>query len=164
MLIRARVTSGRGWAAKCRVQEIASLSEMEGTQIFPGSLNLIGSSPVWLDVNSAVYRRGSQVFWRGRFEGMPVLINRWSSCPAHVFEVFAAVRLRTLFELSDGDVVNLEFADELISLSSGSPIDRLVWYAFWKFRENQIFRDGKYLALLRSRKISPHTWRGMQRL
>ena len=159
----ARVTSGRGWASRTRGDDVAKLAALNGATFVDGSLNLISSGPVWLDARSAIYRNGSQIFWRASLEGMPVVLNRWASCPAHVFEIFASVHLRNTLGLKDGDTVRLEMADEIISPSDASLLNRMIWNFFWKYRENQIYRDGPYPSLLRSRFMRGYTWRSMQR-
>lgn len=162
-LLRAKVTSGHGWAAQMRAGDVAKLSAINGEKLIDGSLNLISSSPVWLNARSAIYRNGSQIFWRASLEQMPVVLNRWASCPAHVFEIFASVHLRSALGLRDGNIVHLEIADEIISPSDASLLNRMVWSFLWKYREKQIYRDGIYPSILRNRFVRGYTWRSMQR-
>lgn len=94
---------------------------------------------------------------------MPVVINRWPECPAHVFEIYATAHLRSALGLMDGTIVHLEIPCDIISWPDASLLNRTVWHFFWKFRENQVYRDGIYLSLLRNRFVSRYTWRSMQR-
>jgi hypothetical protein len=140
---------------------VAALSALSGTPFVDGSLNLVHDAPVWLNADAAFYRNEGFIFWRASLEGIPVVVNRWSSCPAHIFEVFAPVQLRSALSLENGDVVRLEVADEIVSRSDASLKSRAVWYLFWKFRE-RLFYDDRYLSLMRSRWVGPYTWRSMQ--
>lgn len=163
MKIRAVVTSGRGWATKDRIDDIAAISAIDGKTFVNGSLNLIATRPVWLEAGSAIYRKNSQIFWHASLEGMPVVLGRWlSGCPAHVFEIFAPVRLRDALHLQDGDSVDLEISDEIISRSAATCRDLLVWNVFWKYRERLVYRDGLYMSLFRSRAIRWYASRSMQ--
>lgn len=163
MLLRAKITSGRGWASQTRADDVETLGAIYGGKFVDGSLNLIGSKPVWLKARSAIYRNGSQMFWRASLEGTPVVLNRWASCPAHVFEVFATVHLKSAFGLKDGDAVSLEIPDEAVSRSDASLLNMVIWHLFWKFREKQFYRDGIYLSFLQSQFVKGYTWRSMQR-
>jgi len=146
-----------------RVDDVASISMIEGVEFVQGSLNLVSNTPVWLDAGSAIYKSGAQLFWRASLEGTPVILNRWvGGCPVHVFEVFAAVRLRDVLGLEDGDAVNLEIPDEIVSRSDASLLGRLLWQLFWRYRTRQIYHDGGYLTFVRSRAMSRYTWRTMQ--
>jgi hypothetical protein len=161
---RSIVVSGRGWASKDRLEETCALAAIEGQPFVQGSLNLIAKKPIWLDVESAIYRQGTHIFWRASLEGLPVVIGRWlSGCPAHVFEVFASVRLRDSLMLKDGDIVTLEIPEASVAKRDASWVNRMVWNLFWRFRERHIYRDGFYLSLISSRFVRPYAWRGMQR-
>jgi hypothetical protein len=144
------------------VDHVAALSEISGTPFVGGSLNLVSDVPVWLDARAAFYRSEGHIFWRASLEGVPVVLNRWSSCPAHIFEVFAPVQLRSALGLDDGHVVRLEVSDEIVCQSDASFRNKTVWYLFWKYREKLFYHDA-YLSLLRSRWVGPYTWRSMQR-
>lgn len=164
MRLPAAVIRGRGWASTDRAEEVAALSAIEGVKFVDGSLNLIAGVPVWLAPDSAVYRNGSQVFWRASLDGLSVMIGRWTSgCPAHVFEIFAGVRLRDALNLQDGDIVNLDIPDEIVSSPGPSLRDRLIWNLFWKFRERLIYRDGFYMTLMHNRTVRGYAWRSMQK-
>lgn len=163
MFVVAAVTSGYGWASRDCDEEIAALSAMDGAQFVAGSLNLVGSSPVWLDIRSASYRNGIRTFWRARLEGIPVMIERsLGNHPAHVFEIFATVRLRDALRVKDGDAVTLDIPTEIVSVEHASLWGRLVWNIFWRYRERSIYRNGLYTRVLRSRVIRRYAWRSMQ--
>ncbi len=158
------VTSGRGLATDARRDDLKELSKLCGIQFVSGSLNLLSKSPVWLVPESAIYRKGSFICWEASLDGSPVIIGRWlSGCPAHVFEVFAAQRLRDSLALRDGDGVTLEISSSLVSADQSTLWAKTVWILFWKFREGQVYKDGKYWKLITSSKVWGYTWRGMQR-
>jgi hypothetical protein len=140
---------------------VAAISTMCGAPFLGGSLNLVRMTPVWLDADKAFYQSGGHLFWHASLEGRPVVLNRWSSCPAHIFEVFAPVHLRSELGLENGDEVRLEVADDVVSHSDASLRSRAVWYLFWRFREKLFYHD-RYLSLMRSRWVGPYTWRSMQ--
>lgn len=163
LLIRAKLAGGHGWASLGLADDVAKLAATVGAPLVDGTLNLISKTPVWLDARAAIYRNGSRLFWRASLEGMPIVLHRFSTCPAHVFEILATVHLRNAFGLKDDDVVHLEIPDDAVSRSDASLLNRLVWNFFWKYRENHIYRDGIYRSFLLSRFASAYTWRSMQR-
>lgn|SRR5574337_605178 len=163
MQLHATVASGRGWALKDRAEDVAELSAIEGRQFVNGSLNLVAHVPVWLNADFAMYKRGTWLFWRALLENVPVVIGRWTSgCPAHVFEIYAAVRLRDALKLEDGHVVKLTIPDQIVSITEVSVWNRVIWSLFWKYRERLIYCDGLYMAILRTRVIRRYAWRSMQ--
>ncbi len=158
------VSSGRGLATEARQDDLKELSELCGIAFVSGSLNLLSKRPVWLVPEYAIYRKGSFIFWEASLGGLPVVIGRWlSGCPAHVFEVFAAQRLRDKLALRDGDGVTLEISRNIVSLDQSTLWAKTVWALFWKFRENQVYSDGKYWKLVTNSKVWGYAWRGMQR-
>lgn len=162
--VRTVVVSGRGWASEDRTEDTKVLAALEGHPFVEGSLNLIASRPVWLDAESAIYKRGTHIFWRASFGGLPVVIGRWlSGCPAHVFEIFAEVRLRETLNLRNGDAVTLQIPEKSVDLSEESWVNRMVWGVFWRFRERLVYRDTIYTMLVSSRLVRRYAWRGMQR-
>ena len=160
----AFVTSGRGLATDARRDDLKELSKLCGIAFVSGSLNLVSKRPVWLVPGSAIYRKGSFIFWEASLGGLPVVIGRWlSGCPAHVFEVFAAQRLRDKLDLHDGDRVILEIPMNIISPDQSTLWAKTIWTLFWKFREGQVYKDGRYWKLITSSNVWGYTWRGMQR-
>ena len=158
------VTSGRGLATDARRDELRQLERLWETTFVSGSLNLLSRKPIWLDPDSAIYRNGLAIFWNASLNGLPVVIGRWlSGCPAHVFEVFAPLRLRDALALRDGDRVILEISKSIVSTAQSTLWAKFVWALFWKFRERQVYRDGRYLRLVSSHRIAGYSWKGMQR-
>ena len=158
------VTSGRGLATDVRRDDVDKLSELYGFRFVNGSLNLLSKRPLWLDPSSAIYRSGLCIFWDASLDGLPVVVGRWlSGCPAHVFEIFAAQKLRDELALRDGDRVTLDIPRNVVSSDQSTFRAKTVWALFWKFREGQVYRDGKYRKLVSSPRIAGYSWRGMQR-
>lgn len=161
-VIPATVTGGRGIASARGVDDMQALSAIYGKRFVAGSLNLVSNIPVWLKPQSAIYRTGASLFWRASLEGVPVVIARWAQCPAHVFEICATVHLRTALGLRDGEVARLEIPDDIISRSDATLLSKVVWGLCWRFRESQIYRDGRYFSFMRSRKMLRYAWRSLQ--
>jgi len=88
--VKTIVISGRGLAVNDRADDIQDLSTRLNIKLINGSLNLISRKPVYLDTKKAIYFNGSDFYyWNGTIGGIPVIINRWWGCPAHVFEIFS---------------------------------------------------------------------------
>lgn len=163
-MVKAVVTRGHGWATRSQADDVVRLGEIDGATFVDGSLNLIGKVPVWLDINAAVHRTSEWAYWRASLRGMPVVIGRWlSGCPAHVFEIFAPVRLRQAFNLRDGDELELCIPSSSIATKQASWRNRLVWYGFWRFRERAVYSDGIYSRIVHSRPVWSRAWRSSQR-
>lgn len=164
LTVRAVVTRGHGWATRSQAEDVARLAEISGTTYVDGSLNLIGKSPVWLDARAAIHTTAEWAYWRASLRGMPVVIGRWlSGCPAHVFEIFAPVRLREAFNLRDGDALELCIPRGATASADASWRNRLVWYGFWRFRERAVYGDGVYSRFVHSRLVGSYVWRSSQR-
>lgn len=162
--VRAVVTRGHGWATRSQAEDVVRLGEIDGVAYVDGSLNLIGRAPVWLDTAVAVHKTAEWAYWRATLHGMPVVIGRWlSGCPAHVFEIFAPVRLREAFNLRDGDALELCIPQASVAAANASLRNRLVWYGFWRFRERAVYGDGMYSRIVHSRLVQRYAWRSSQR-
>ena len=147
--ITAFVTSGRGIASSARVSEIEELSELKRSQLIHGSLNLISTRPVWLNPETAIFTNGDQFYWDACLNDFPVIVNRWSGCPVHVYEVFATECLRDKWNLADGDPVSLSFPIKAIcSAKTASVAHNFIWRAVWRWREKQYYADGAYSRLM----------------
>jgi len=163
--IDATVTSGRGIATKERASDVLQISKEHNIPLINGSLNLTSKKPLWLEPEHAIFQKDGHAYWPAWIEGVPILINRWSGlCPVHVFEVFAGEMLREKFNLNDGDTVTISLPQKYQSLKRGVSLrDRLVWYAVWRGREQHIYRDGRYLRLIRIGNLRQYIWRSLQK-
>jgi len=163
--ITAHIIAGRGLAKERRAGDIKKISEKYGLSLTDGSLNLISKSPLWLDTQTAIYTNGEgHFYWHGDLNGTPVIVNRWVwSCPAHVFEIFAEDHLRSKFDLSDGDPVELELSAECIDQSRNrSLLNRFIWTLAWRGRERFIYQDGIYRGFIFLRYIHKLLGTGFQ--
>jgi hypothetical protein len=158
------VSSGRGICATERAGDVKAISERLGMHLQPGSLNLVTKRPIYLAGSEAVYWDGTyNRYWKGWLCGLPVLINRWQSCPAHVFEIFAEVRLRDAFDLFDGEAVPLHIDAQAVAQDrSNSATNRMVWTVLWKWRERRFFSDDRYAWLLTRSAFRKYAWRSLQ--
>ena len=162
--INVTVVSGRGMAAELRSKETAELSNQLGTTLVSGSLNLVAKKPLWLDSKSAVFSSDEgHLYWRATLEGLPVIVNRWVDCPAHVFEIYANTRLRETLKLEDGYVVRLALDRGIVNEEKGkSIIYVLTWYLVWFCREKLYYKSDKYLDWINCKPFKNYIWRSMQ--
>ncbi len=164
--LAATVVSGRGLATESCAFDIQQINNDQALTLINGSLNLISKRPLWLDADRAIFKTEWRVYWKGRLEGVPVIIHRWfATCPVHVFEIFAEDVLRERLNLKDGDNVSLAIPREVV-LSDRDVLagDKLAWYAFWWGRESQIYNRNKgYWNFLRRRLVERFSVRATQK-
>ncbi len=105
--LKATVVSGRGLAGSLRAADVAELSKRQEIPLVDGSLNLVLSSPIWLDASRTVYvGETGHFYWQAELNGIPIVLNRWS-CPAHILEAYSTTHIRSKLNLEDGDRVTL---------------------------------------------------------
>lgn len=152
------VLGGRRRAAHARALDVERLSVLTGTQLVSGSLNLISRKAVFLRREEAFLIVGEHAYWKAQINGVPVIVNRWLGCPAHVYEVFASVHLRSTLSLDDASEVcltlPLAYVDRARTQALGH---RLVWFAVWRWRERLFYTGERYLALMRHRFLRRYT-------
>ena len=160
--LKAIVMSGRGLATTLRAEDIAQLSKLQGIALKHGSLNLVGRAPVWLDTSCAIYSSNENIFyWHASLEGVPIILNRWRGCPAHVYEIFSENYLRTMLNLRDGDVVTISIPLNIInSKENARRRNRLIWYMTWSRRGELYYKNDRYLNFLKP--FSKYLWRSNQ--
>ena len=148
-------------ASSLRSEEIAKLSKLRGLDLLNGSLNLVGTSPVWLDTCHALYSSGKgNFYWEACLEGIPIILNR-GGFPAHIFEVFSENHLRSVLNLQDGDVVTISIPLEIINAKENARLrNRMIWYAVWSRRETFYYKSDGYLAFLKL--FGEYLWRSNQ--
>jgi hypothetical protein len=160
--IECTVQPGRGLSS--RDQAVTdTVSRLCGFAAFPGSLNLVAKQPVRLGSKPPSLRDPTitkSVFVPATLLGSPVIIRRWGICPLHIFQVHAAIRLRTAFELEDGDRVILHIPSTCVAQIGLK--DWFFWSLLWKRRENLYYRSDQYLSLIR--KHLKGKYRGTQRI
>ncbi|MCC5947026.1 MAG: DUF120 domain-containing protein [Nitriliruptoraceae bacterium] len=111
MRIRGRVASGLQIASRVLPDHPDELKRASGYDAYPGTLNINLRRPIGLE---------SVIPWQGpddgrrralipaKLEGREVHINHWSGCPPDRIDLIAAVGLRELLSLADGDPVTVE--------------------------------------------------------
>lgn len=157
------VLPGRGRAASVRAAEVDRLSELTCGSLVSGSLNLMSLRPTWLNMESAFFVAGEHHYWKAEIEGIPVILNRWHGCPAHVYEVFSEVHLRSALSLRDESRVSLSIPREHVDVERTAALgNMLVWYAAWRWREHFYYAGERYLWLLRHPYLRRYTRRAFQ--
>lgn len=163
--VDAVVVTGRGMAAKLRSSDTTELSKLLGLTLVSGSLNLVAKKPLWLNSKLAVLStEQGHLYWKATLEGLPVIVNRWKGdCPAHIYEIYADVRLREALNLHDNGKVRLSL-DELIvdNHTSKSFLHIISWCLTWRYREKKYYRSNEYLKWVKRKPISKFTWRSVQ--
>lgn len=165
VVIRAKVTSGRGKAGYLRSNDVVELSQITGSNIINGSLNLVASRPLWLNPDTAIYSTDEgHMYWKAQIGEKEVLLNRWKGgCPVHIYEVFADFHLRKSLKLKDGDILELTINNEVLDTENNSDIKCLTsWFLFWYGRESLYYTCDNYLALLKKYPMKGYTWRVVQ--
>lgn len=161
--IRASVTSGRGLASVRMAHDIETINRILGLSLRKGSLNLVSRRPIWFDPQSAIFRHGTQHFWKGCLNEEPVILNRWTGCPAHVFEIFGKEHFRSKFNLVDGNVVCLSGEKRILDETKNASVkSRLAWYALWGCRETMYYKSDLYLEMQSRPYIRRRFWRAFQ--
>jgi hypothetical protein len=157
------VLPGRGRASRVRAAEVDRLSALNCGPLVRGSLNLMSLRPTWLNLESAFFVAGEHHYWKAEIEGIPVILNRWHGCPAHVYEVFSEVHLRSALSLRDESRVSLSIPREHVDAERTSALGNLlVWYAAWRWRERFYYAGERYLWLLRHPYFRRYTRRAFQ--
>lgn len=137
------VVMGRGNAAKHFAANSQELRELLGTELFPGSLNVILKRPLRLREAAALrFDSGMRLLWPATMHGTPVWIYRWRWAPLHVVEVVSTVGLRKAFQLADGNLVTLSVSPE--RLGAVSFLSTLAWSAFWLGRRDWCYSNDRY--------------------
>lgn len=137
------VVVGRGNAAKDLAKNAQQLRELLGTELFPGSLNVILKRPLRLQEATALhFDSGNRLLWPATMQGTPVWLYRWRWAPLHVIEVVSTVGLRKTLGLADGNLVTLSITPE--RLGAVSLLSTLVWSAFWLGRRDWCYSNDRY--------------------
>lgn len=161
--ISCAALQGRGAAKRVRAADIERLSALKGVKLVCGSLNLVARQPTWLKLENAFHAAGEHHYWDAEINGLPVILNRWVGCPAHVFEVFSAVHLRSALGLGDNSPVVLSFPRAHVDHArSGALVNLFVWYALWRWRERLYYAGERYLGMLRHPCLRRCTRRAFQ--
>lgn len=157
------VVPGRGQASRVRARDIEDVSAARELPLVQGSLNLISEQPLYLRMEQAFFSVDNHAYWDAKLDGVPVILNRWRGCPAHVFEVFSDRHLRSALSLTDRSRVTLSIPGQTVDISrSRSLCNRLIWYGIWRGREEFFYAGEKYVRLLRHRFVHPYVARGFQ--
>lgn len=158
--ITASVVRGRGLATSRRADDVASLDRMLSCSLSPGSLNLVARTSLWLDSTKAIFRSPDGCcYWRGWLNDFPVLINRWSGCPAHIFEIFSDENLRSKLGLRDGVRVWLAGEENIVdSVRTRSMKHRVAWFLAWKGREAAFYRSPSYVRVVQDSIWTRRLW------
>lgn len=161
--ITCSVLRGRGAATRVRAAEIEQLGALKGAALVSGSLNLVAREPTWLKIESAFFAAREHHYWDAEIDGVPVILNRWRGCPAHVFEVYAAVHLRSALSLGEDSTVCLSIPQAHVDATrTGTLGNVLAWYALWRWRERLYYSGERYIGLLRHRYLRRYTGRTFQ--
>ncbi|MBK1735069.1 hypothetical protein CKO15_07175 [Halorhodospira abdelmalekii] len=133
------VASGRGIAGGQVTTHQERLRRLTGVALYPGSLNLILSEPVRLARRRRKRFAHGLYIWPGWLSApdaatephhtYPVWLLRWCDAPLHIIEVLATERLRTRFDLHDGDRLQIHLKRRC--LSPVAPEERLLHAAIW---------------------------------
>ena len=152
-VFRGTVLSGRGKARKHMEDEYDAFRAATGEDLIPGSLNLILSEPVLLNLETAlVISGGKRMLWRAELSGLPVWIYRFRNAPLHVIEVLASVRLREALALQDGGAATLSVSRRDID---ALPLKRwLAWCFLWKGRRSWSYHKDWYALRTSSLSIN----------
>lgn len=162
VLIFGRAVRGRGVANHTRRDEIIEINNIYDLRLIGGSLNFVSTAPIYLNFNSAFYHRGEHYYWLAEFGGIPVVINRWRGCPAHIFEIFAAVHLRSAFDSDALKRLELKILLKHIDEARSSLLsNRIVWFLLWRFREGWYYKD-EYFKKLKWLSGVHFSWRANQ--
>jgi len=150
IIIDAYVVAGRGRASIIRAADVKSISEKHNISLINGSLNLISKTPTWLNSKKSFYNNELSYYWHADLNGMPVVINKWYGCPAHIFEIFATKHLRTELDLVDNEKVILTIPREFLDIDTHAMWkERLKWKLAWSKREEHYYKDGVYQLIPR---------------
>jgi hypothetical protein len=161
--IKASVSRGRGLASSRSAPDVDHINRSFGLKLRNGSLNLVSRQPIWFDPAAAIYAGESYLFWKARLGDVPVIINRWPSCPAHIFEIFAEVHLRSSLGLSDGDMVEISGPHGMIDWArSASRKHRISWCLLWYLREAKFYHSDLYIKFIQLPMIRRRLWRSSQ--
>ncbi|MCC5827186.1 hypothetical protein [Alkalimonas sp.] len=161
MLISGFVVNGRGIATKRTSHSIEKLSQITSKKIIPGSLNFVSTFPVFLDRQKSFYKDERGFFWKGKLQGLDIIIHRWSFCPLHVFEIYADTHLRTALKIDINKKISLEIDDYNVDFNRHSKKMLLSWFLLWKFREKYYYSD-MYFSMIGRLGLSKKFWRAHQ--
>ena len=156
-----QIVDGRGMAASLRSEDVGCLATLERVSLVPGSLNLIGEEPVWLDKSAAVFiGKTGHCFWRAKLNEVPILLNRWAG-PAHVYEAFSEHHLRSLLKLKSGDHAVLSIPNDSVDFTETRRIkNRVIWFLVWSGRRTLYYKSNQYLNFVRP--FESLVWRSNQ--
>lgn len=150
-IVYCKVSGGRGRASIVRSDEVRELATQAKTPLFPGSLNVLITHPVYLLPKTADYTRGGHMYFLAKVNEVDVYLNRWKGSPAHVFEVFSTQHLRSSLRVENGSVLKLKIpihcVDQRRTSNKGN---RLTWFVLWRFREELYYLSDWYARYVRS--------------
>lgn len=153
---------GRGIATNKNERTRLKINETLSRSLVKGSFNFVSKTPLHLDPKKAVFTDETGCYWSAKLNGIDVLVHRWSFCPAHIFELYADVMIRsTLDDSSLGNLV-LEIDDNSIDrVKSKSLRSQISWIALWRLRE-RLFYDDWYLNAVSCDRLNSFFWRAYQ--
>ncbi len=132
MILHGRVISGRGTYSKRPPPP--PLIKFFGKHPERGTLNLALDEPIRFNPVLVELMLGENAFfWACEIGGMRCLVARAKGHPLHIIEIIAPCRLRDMFQLNDGDNLELQVSGGILEDLSIST--RVVWAIFWRFRE-----------------------------
>lgn len=150
-IVYCKVSAGRGRASIVRSDEIQELATQAGVPLFPGSLNVLTTHPVYLLPETADYKRGGHMYFLAQVNGVDVFLNRWKGSPAHVFEIFSNQHLRSSLKVENGSALKLEIPINCVDQGrTSNKADRLAWFVLWRFRERLYYLSDWYARYVRS--------------
>lgn len=143
---KAVVVSGRGKASKkMELENEATLAT--GRTFIPGTLNLIVKKPIIFNEKAAEDKIPPYIYvYPVYLNGKLCWVRRYSQCPFHILEVVSDERLRDVFQLNDGDEVQLAIAHE--DLKPISFVKNMLWHLAWEGRELWFYRYNWYATFV----------------
>lgn len=149
--LRGVVAAGRGMATGHIQEEYPAFKAALGTDIHPGTLNVVLDGPVRLDRSLArVTADEHRLMWPARLNDHPVWFYRFAHAPLHIVEIIAVEHLRGALGLKDGDPVVIEIPR--MCVAPLSTVERIGWAALWAGRRGWYYRKDGYAA--RTRRLS----------
>lgn len=147
--IDVRFVEGRGKAKHSLKDAFKEIADRFEINIFPGSLNLVAKTPIFLKRSLCFYVSDDceRFFWKAKLNEKDVLIYRWKECPAHIFEIISELELKDEVQKKDNNILITD--NESIYNNYSIFWEKLIWRLFWKYREASYYKDSGYFYILR---------------
>ena len=145
IILQGIIVSGRGTGAK-RMNLLAPFFKENGIDIFPGTLNIVFSGPIYLNKANADFSFSNYFFWKAKINNIDCYLYRWWHCPAHIVEILASSKLRDRINTSESQLVTLNLERSIIQ--DINFMELFLWNLVWRGRTEAYYTNDLYTGII----------------